>query len=165
MKKGTMNIWKYCFIIACVVIVVLAINLYSKNKINNDSSVKANNGTSVKSGKIRYGNQDYSGITLEEDLSIFGEIENLEDVRFDNVRISQYGGNAVINITISNDNPEKKIEDKQLKIELLDIDGNVLAEGNGHIEELSKERNYANIDFTTSIPTPSVVFDIRIVAE
>ena len=160
MEKETKNAWKTYFMIACIVIVVLIICIIVIISAGNDKA-----GSSANKGKIRYGNQDYSSITLEENLSISGDIENLEGVRWQNARISQNAGDVQVSVTINNDNPDQKVESKQLKIELLDIDGNILAEGNSQIQGLSESTPYINIDFSVGIPIPEVIYNIRIIAE
>ena len=160
MEKEEENKWKICLIIACIIIVILiAYIIVLSNKEGNHA------GSSARNGVIRYGNQDYSSIEVEENLSLSGEIENLTGVRWENARISQHAGDAQVSITVNNDNPNQRVEAKQLRIELLDIDGNILAEGNSQIGELSEATPYANIDFVVGIPTPEVVYNLRIVAE
>lgn len=156
MKKRIKNVWKICFIISCLIISALTLKILMLKKENKNSN------SSKQNPQITYGNGNYTDIMLEEDLYTSGEIKNLENVTWDNVRISQNGGNAEVYLTINYDEPEQTIENKQLKIELLDSKGNVLAEGNATIEELSKVKTYTDINFTVSMPEPVIVYALRI---
>ena len=159
MQKEQKNIWQICFIASCVVIVILIIWIIT---ISGNGNNKVN---SSKNSVIRYGEQNYSNIKVEEEISDSGDIENLENMRWENVRITQNDGTAEVSMTIRNDNPEQKIENKHLKIELLDIDGNILAEGHGDITELTNSNNFTEINFSAGIPSPELIYNLRVVAE
>ena len=159
MEKEQKNIWQICFIASCTIIVILIIWIIT---ISGNGNNKVN---SSKNSVIRYGEKNYSNIKVEEEISDSGDIENLENMRWENVRIIQNDGTAKVSMTIRNDNPEQKIENKHLKIELLDIDGNVLAEGNSDIIELTDSNNFTEINFSAGIPSPEVIYNLRVVAE
>ena len=158
MKNKNMNIWRVCFIVAVIVIILMLIYIVIQN-----GKVK----TLMNSGpaqNIIYGNQDYSGIMLEEELNINGEIENLEGVRWDRARISQNGGTVDVSITINNEK-EEKIEARHLKIELLNEAKEVIAEGDAELKELESNHGYEMLDIQVGMPIPQVVHAIKITAE
>ena len=158
MKNKNMNIWKICFIVAVIVIILMLIYIVIQN-----GKIKTlmNNGPAQ---NIIYGNQDYSGIILEEELNTSGDIENLEGVRWDNARISQNRGTVDVSITINNEK-EEKIEARHLKIELLNEAKEVIAEGETELKELESNHGFEMLNLQVGMPIPQVVHAIKITAE
>ena len=156
MKDSKKNIWLICFVIACVVILALAsFIIFDKVK-----------GTLTKSKSTTADTEDSSiSIRVDEDLSMKGKVENLEDVSFGHVRITQYNGKTRISVMLNNESKDKAIEAKTLTINLLDKDGAVIAKGTTEMKEIKENLRYTNVDLEMDMPNLELVYNIQIIAE
>ena len=85
-------------------------------------------------------------IRVDEDLSVDGKVENLENVRWHNARIMQNDEKIEVSIILNNESKDKKIEAKTLTVRLLNKEGKEIASKDVKMNEISDNYGYTDIE-------------------
>ena len=85
-------------------------------------------------------------IRVDEDLSVDGKVENLENVRWHNARIMQNDEKIEVSIMLNNESKDKKIEAKTLTVRLLNKEGKEIASKDVKMNEISDNYGYTDIE-------------------
>ena len=155
MKKE--RIWQIICLILVVIVIGLSVYTFGfKNTNNIDNKNNATNSTEE---------NDYSMIRIDEDLSTDGKVENLENVRWSNARITHTDGKLKLSIMLNDELKDKKIEAKTLTVKLLDKAGKEIATKDFEMKEIKDNYGYTNIELTFDIAEPVIIYNISIIAK
>lgn len=154
------RIWQIICLILVVIIIGLSVYTFGFKSINNtnntDNKYKASNSIEE---------NDFRRIRIDEDFSTDGKVENLENVRWNNARITHTDGKLELSIMLNNESKDKKVEAKTLTVKLLDKAGKEIATKDFEMKEIKENYGYTNIELTFDIPEPIIVGDIEITAK
>lgn len=155
MKKE--RIWQIICLILVVIVIGLSVYTFGfKNTNNIDNKNNATNSTEE---------NDNRRIRIDEDLSIDGKVENLENVRWSNARITHTDGKLELSIMLNNESKDKKVEAKTLTVKLLDKAGKEIATKDFEMKEIKDNYGYTNIELTFDIAEPVIIYNISIIAK
>ena len=147
------KIWQIVCLVLVVIIIGLAVYAFG---FKSNSIIK-------KSGDSSSENE-FKDIRLEESISTDGEIENLENVRWNNARIMQSDGRLELSLMLNNESQDKKVGEQKLKITLLDKTGKEIVSKDVSIKEIDSKYGYTDINFSVEMKELVIVNDIKIVA-
>ena len=150
----SINKWQLMFFISLFVIVVLVISIIL---------LIANNGKFNKK-QIDKDDSSYRDIRIDEDIFAHENIENLENVMWDNARITQDNSRIEVSLNIRNES-EEKVESKTLTVKLLDEDGKIIAEKDIEMGEIEGNFGYKDLDLEFETNEIKFVYDIKVVAK
>ena len=154
------RIWQIICLILVVIIIGLSVYTFgfknTNNTNNTDNKYNATNSTEE---------SDYRRIRIDEDLSTDGKVENLENVRWNNARITHTDGKLELSIMLNNELKDKKIEAKTLTVKLLDKAGKEIATKDFKMKEIKDNYGYTDIDLTFDIAEPVIIYNISIIAK
>ena len=165
-KEKENNIWKIGFIISIVIIIIMLayiiiISTSGKSKNNSTQSSKAtSNSTSTNISN----EERYTNIRIDEDLSSDGQIEGIENVRWNNARISEDANQMQVSIMINNESQTEKVASTPIEVSLLDENGKVIDSREVVLEEIEANYGYTNLELNFEIENFVVVHDIQIKA-
>lgn len=154
--------WLICFIVSLIIIFIMAIYILN---IKLDKKIGKNNSNTGKASTSENMDDTFRHIRVDEDLSTDGKIEGIEDVRWSNARIMQDENKAEVSIMLNNESKEKKIEARDLTVKLLDRKGNVIASKDTHMNEISENYGYTDLDLDFELNDYVVIYDIKIIAK
>lgn len=147
------KIWQIVCLVLVVIIIGLAVYAFG---FKSNSIIK-------KSGDNSSENE-FKDIRLDESISTDGKIENLDNVRWNNARITQSDGKLDVSLMINNESQDKKIGNQNLKVTLLDESGKEIASKDVSIKGIDANYGYKDINFSVEMKELVIVNDIKIVA-
>lgn len=127
----------------------------SENNTGNTSNI-----TNISSDTKKHMATD---ISISENISIDGIVENVENVKWSNADIIQKSNNIMINIVLNNQLSDKKIPAKTLTVNLLDKNGKIIAsKSNIKMNEIDAS-GYTYLDATFETKDMAIIYGIQII--
>ena len=159
------NIWKIlCIIllIAVLVLVVLLKNSYKKTGENyNLSDTKTNqrdeSNIDELTGDIR--------ISLDENISKEGSVKGAENLKWSDAWIRQSDNEMEISLTLNNESETEKIQERDLTVNLLDKDNNIIYTKDVKIKEINSKVDYTFLECKIEVTSPVIIYDLQIQAK
>ena len=158
LKELTKNIWFDCFVAACVVILILIISIIV-NRQKNTNALPKESAEQTENSKI-----EDNFIRIDEDLSMMGRVKNLDNVSWGSARISQHDGQAELFVMLNNESEKDKVESTELKVNLLNKKGKVIATKTTTIDGIAANYGYKDLELTFDMSEAEIVYDVQIVA-
>ncbi len=155
--KNKLNLWKI-FIVILIVIVLIYVMVINFSKKNNNNSNNKNQTSTQTSEKYRM-------IRIDEDLLVEGTVEGIEDLRWDNARITQYDNKIEVYIMLTSISEVEKIPARKLDVKLIDKSGKVIATKEAEMQEIAEMFGYTTLELVFDTSEKEVVYDIQIVAK
>lgn len=170
-EKGN-NMWKICTFISSIIIVILAGYIIATNvnvkKADNNKPIDVNS-TNIASNTTNVDSTEddglYRDIRIDEDLSLDGRIENLENVRWNNARIRQDAEKMEVSIMINNESQKEKVAARTLTVTLFDKSGKVIGTKDTQMKEIEANYGYTDLEMIFDIKEVTLVYNIKIVAK
>lgn len=159
------NIWKIVSVVLLIVVFVLLILLkssYNKTEKNNNlSDTKTNqrveNNIDDSTGNIR--------ISLDENISKEGSVKGAEHLKWNDALIRQSDNEMEISLTLNNESDTEKIQEKDLTVNLLDKDNNIIYTKDVKIQEINSKVDYTFLECKLEITNPVIIYDLQIQAK
>ena len=158
LKELTKNIWFDCFVAACVVILILIISIIV-NRQKNTNALPKESAEQTENSKI-----EDNFVRIEEVLSMMGRVKNLDNVSWGSARISQHDGQAELFVMLNNESEKDKVESTELKVNLLNKKGKVIATKTTTIDGIAANYGYKDLELTFDMSEAEIVYDVQIVA-
>lgn len=159
------NIWKIISVILLIVVLVLLIllkNSYKKTGENNNlSDTKTNqrdeSNIDELTGDIR--------ISLDENISKEGIVKGAENLKWNDAWIRQSDNEMEISLTLNNESETEKIQERDLTVNLLDKDNNIIYTKDVKIKEINSKVDYTFLECKIEITSPVIIYDLQIQAK
>ena len=156
MKKE--NVWQIISIV--LVIIIIGLSVYTFVYKDQKKEDIEDNTTSVTTEEDMF-----RRIRIDEDLSVDGKVENLENVRWHNARIMQNDEKIEVSIMLNNESKDKKIEAKTLTVRLLNKEGKEIASKDVKMNEISDNYGYTDIKAEFENMEYAVIYNIELIAK
>lgn len=156
MKKE--NVWQIISIV--LVIIIIGLSVYTFVYKDQKKEDIEDNTTSVTTEEDMF-----RRIRVDEDLSVDGKVENLENVRWHNARIMQNDEKIEVSIMLNNESKDKKIEAKTLTVRLLNKEGKEIASKDVKMNEISDNYGYTDIKAEFENMEYAVIYNIELIAK
>ena len=156
MKKE--NVWQIISIV--LVIIIIGLSVYTFVYKDQKKEDIEDNTTSVTTEEDMF-----RRIRVDEDLSVDGKVENLENVRWHNARIVQDDEKIEVSIMLNNESKDKKIEAKTLTVRLLNKEGKEIASKDVKMNEISDNYGYTDIKAEFENMEYAVIYNIELIAK
>lgn len=158
MTKKNNDIFKIILVVIVLIIVFIIGMLIGKNLLQSNSNKENKNISNIEE-------DEFKNIRINEDFSKDGYIENLDNVRWNNARITQYDEEMEISITLNNDLEIEKIESRTLTVNLLDKEGKIIYTKDVEMEEIPENYGYTFLELKFEIEEPIIIYDVQIIAK
>lgn len=159
MKKE--NVWQIISLVLVIIIIGLSVYTF----VYKDNKKVENNENSIDTTTPGPGDLEYRRIRVDEDLSVDGKVENLENVRWHNARIMQNDEKIEVSIMLNNESKDKKIEAKTLTVRLLNKEGKEIASKDVKMNEISDNYGYTDIKAEFENMEYAVIYNIELIAK
>ena len=159
MKKE--NVWQIISLVLVIIIIGLSVYTF----VYKDNKKVENNENSIDTTTPGPGDLEYRRIRVDEDLSVDGKVENLENVRWHNARIMQNDEKIEVSIMLNNESKDKKIEAKTLTVRLLNKEGKEIAYKDVKMNEISDNYGYTDIKAEFENMEYAVIYNIELIAK
>ncbi len=156
MKKE--NVWQIISIV--LVIIIIGLSVYTFVYKDQKKEDIEDNTTSVTTEEDMF-----RRIRIDEDLSVDGKVENLENVRWHNARIMQNDEKIEVSIMLNNESKDKKIEAKTLTVRLLNKEGKEIASKDVKMNEISDNYGYTDIKAEFENMEYAIIYNIELIAK
>lgn len=159
------NIWKILCIILLIVVLVLVVllkNSYKKTAEDNNlpdtkTNQRAESDIDESIGDIR--------ISLDENISKEGIVKGAENLKWNDAWIRQSDNEMEISLTLNNESETEKIQERDLTVNLLDKDNNIIYTKDVKIKEINSNVDYTFLECKIEITSPVIIYDIQIQAK
>ena len=160
-EAGTKNVWKICFIVAVLIIIGLVVYIFVGPNLKNN--VAAGKQADKNAGTSQSEEDTFRNIRLDEDITTDGRIEGIENLRWNNARITQHDKEMEVSIMLNNESEKEKIPANNLTVKLLDKSGNVIATKDVEMKEIAAKYGYSSLEMKfEEIKDYAVVYSIDI---
>lgn len=155
------NVWQIISLVLVIIIIGLSVYTF----VYKDNKKVENNENSIDTTTPGPGDLEYRRIRIDEDLSVDGKVENLENVRWHNARIMQNDEKIEVSIMLNNESKDKKIEAKTLTVRLLNKEGKEIASKDVKMNEISDNYGYTDIKAEFENMEYAVIYNIELIAK
>ena len=104
-------------------------------------------------------------IRIDEELSMEGTVEGIEDLRWNDARITQYDNKIEVYIMLTSISEAEKIPARKLDVKLIDKSGKEIATKEAEMQEISDKFGYTTLELVFDTSEKEVIYDIQIVAK
>lgn len=143
--------------LAVAAILVLVVGILIGRNLNNTQK-PANNDTDKLPDDAR------KAINFYEDFSKIEEVENLSNVVWNSVRITQIENKMEVNILLNNQSKEQKAEEANLTVNLYDKSGKVVLTKDVKMPEIKANYGTATVNLEFDIEDIMVIYDVKVIA-
>lgn len=159
MKKE--NVWQIISLVLVIIIIGLSVYTF----VYKDNKKVENNENSIDTTTPGPGDLEYRRIRVDEDLSVDGKVENLENVRWHNARIMQNDEKIEVSIMLNNESKDKKIEAKTVTVRLLNKEGKEIASKDVKMNEIPDNYGYTDIKAEFENMEYAIIYNIELIAK
>ena len=143
-------------IIVCSILILLGILFLMRINVGDKKNSNVIDETSEE--------DKFRQIRIDEDLDTEGTVKNLQNARWNHVRINQEDNKLELELDITNDSKTEVIPSTELTVNVKDKAGKTILSKNVQMEEIKDDYGYTILELDFDINDYVIVYDLEVIA-
>ena len=143
-------------IIVCSILILLGILFLMRINVGDKKNSNVIDETSEE--------DKFRQIRIDEDLETEGTVKNLQNARWNHVRINQEDNKLELELDIRNDSKTEVIPSTELTVNVKDKAGKTILSKNVQMEEIKDDYGYTILELDFDINDYVIVYDLEVIA-
>ena len=143
-------------IIVCSILILLGILFLMRINVGDKKNSNVIDETSEE--------DKFRQIRIDEDLDTEGTVKNLQNARWNHVRINQEDNKLELELDIRNDSKTEVIPSTELTVNVKDKAGKTILSKNVQMEEIKDDYGYTILELDFDINDYVIVYDLEVIA-